>query len=130
MGINEKDVGDVFRRNLSYYLDRDKFSRTELARRVDVTITTVSNWLNGEAMPGMRKIQELANVFNISLIDLIGDTSYYTNLDAKRMAEQISTNPDLRLLFDAAKDVASEDLSAVHQILKSMKKKETEGDEE
>ena len=130
MGINEKDVGDVFRRNLSYYLDRDKFSRTELARRVDVTITTVSNWLNGEAMPGMRKIQELANVFNISLIDLIGDTSYYTNLDAKRMAEQISTNSDLRLLFDAAKDVAPEDLSAVHHILKSMKKKETESDEE
>lgn len=130
MGINEKDVGDVFRRNLSYYLDRDKFSRTELARRVDVTITTVSNWLNGEAMPGMRKIQEIANVFDIPLIDLIGDTSYYINLDAKRMAEQISTNPDLRLLFDAAKDVAPEDLSAVHQILRSMKKKETEGDEE
>jgi len=31
-------------------------------------------------------------------------------------------------LFDAAKDVAPEDLSAVHQILKAMKKKETESD--
>ena len=90
MTINEKDVVDVFRWNLAQLLDRDDYSRTEFARRVDVTVTTVSNWLNGDAMPGMRKIQEISHVFGVPITDLIGDVSYYSNLETQRIADAVS----------------------------------------
>ena len=130
MTINEKDVADVFRRNLAHLLDRENYSRTELARRVDVTVTTVSNWLNGDAIPGMRKIQEIAHVFDVAITDLIGDTSYYSNLETQRIADAISKDKDLRLLFDAAKNISADDLKALHQIMKAMKQREEGGDGE
>lgn len=130
MTINEKDVVDVFRQNLAQLLDRDDYSRTEFARRVDVTVTTVSNWLNGDAMPGMRKIQEISHVFGVPITDLIGDASYYSNLDTQRIADAISKDKDLRLLFDAARNVSADDLKAIHQIITSMKQREEGGDGE
>ena len=131
----KQEIRRYFQNSLIRLMSRDNLSQVDLAALIGVSPTTINNWVLGYNVPRMDRIDQLADVFHVPRSELIGDPmqspiSYYRDPDVARLAEQISTNPDLRLLFDAAKDVAPEDLSAVHQILKSMKKKETEGDEE
>ncbi len=46
---------------------------------------------------------------------------YYINPEAAEMAQQIYDNKDLRLLFDAAKDVTPEQLKLLHDLAMSWK---------
>lgn len=131
----KQEIRRYFQNSLIRLMARDDLSQADLAALIGVSSTAINNWVLGYNVPRMDRIDQLADVFHVPRSELIGDPmqspiSYYHSPDVARLAEQISTNPDLRLLFDAAKDVAPEDLSAVHQILKSMKKKETEGDVE
>lgn len=118
-------------------------SQADLAKEVGLTASAIGMYEQGRREPSLSPLSEIADYFNVDVDYLLGKedqttildptrlgSRYYHDPGVARLAEQISTNPDLRLLFDAAKDVAPEDLSAVHQILKSMKKKETESDVE
>jgi hypothetical protein len=61
----------------------------------------------------------------MDLSDNIEEESlYYNNSDTKMIAQEIFENKELRLLFDAAKDAAPEDLQTVHTMLMALKSKE------
>ena len=96
------------------------------------------------------KIEKLADVFNTSPAYLMGwnepenmqksdDTNqkakikshtlgndnqpYFLNDEAREIAEELSKNPDLHILFDAAREVSAEDLQFVVDIMNKIKKK-------
>lgn len=49
-------------------------SQEELAEKMHVTRQTISKWENGSAMPDLRKLTELADLFEVSMDDLLGIT--------------------------------------------------------
>lgn len=49
---------------------------------------------------------------------------YYLNDETAAIAQDIFENKELRLLFDAARDAAPEDLETVHSMLLALKRKE------
>nr|DAV97929.1 MAG TPA: helix-turn-helix domain protein [Caudoviricetes sp.] len=53
-----------------------------------------------------------------------GKQSYYLNEDAAKAAEELYKRDDLRVLFDAARDVSEEDIRYVATLLEKLKKKE------
>lgn len=61
----------------------------------------------------------------------IGNNSgtYYMNKETVEMAQKLFENKDMRLLFDAAKDAAPEDLKMAHDLLMRMKRSETHEDD-
>ena len=50
--------------------------------------------------------------------------SYYINEETAEMAQTLFENKNLRVLFDAAKDAAPEDLETTYNMLMALKKKE------
>ena len=53
-----------------------------------------------------------------------GKQSYYLNEDAAKAAEELYERDDLRVLFDAARDVSEEDIRYVATLLEKLKQKE------
>ncbi len=52
---------------------------------------------------------------------------YYLDPEAAEMAQELFENPDMRVLFDAARDITPDQLKAVGNMVEAMRKKE-EGD--
>lgn len=60
----------VFSNNLKRYLKLHRINANELARRLDIPISTVSNWTTGQNYPRIDKIQLVADFFDIRKSDL------------------------------------------------------------
>lgn len=80
------------------------------------------NGLRKGTMPADR-LQKIAKLLNVSYEYLLTgkEDGYYINPEAAEMAQQIYDNKDLRLLFDAAKDVTPEQLKLLHDLALSWK---------
>ena len=69
----------VFSKNLTCFLgDRDMRQR-ELARAVNVTPATVSNWINKGYVPSIEVISDICEKYGISYDDLMSDEYGYYN---------------------------------------------------
>ncbi len=66
------------------------YSQEQLAEKLGVSRQAVSKWENGTASPGMDRLQDICNVFNVSLGELVGaDTD-----DKESNLEQIQLYED------------------------------------
>lgn len=73
--MTENRFNDVFARNLKKYMDEYGLTQTDVAKRLGVTISSVSYWLNGTKTPRMDKVDLLCNMFHCDREDLIIDCS-------------------------------------------------------
>ena len=76
----------------------------------------------------MNKIEQLANYFGVEKSDLIegkSDTNeqYYNDSSVSEYAQAIKDNPDLRILFDASKDMSKDDIDFVVDLIDKLKKR-------
>lgn len=61
----------TFSEQLSSYRKRYKFTQEELAEKCDVTRQAVAKWENGESIPDVYKISQIAELFDISIEKLV-----------------------------------------------------------
>lgn len=61
-----------FNDNLLKMRKENNFSQEQLADKMSVTRQTISKWENGTAMPDLKKITELAELFGVSMDELLG----------------------------------------------------------
>lgn len=66
---------EIFKKNLSHYLDRTHKTQVEVATDIGVSPQTFNTWIQGIAIPRMGKIQLLADYFGINKSDLLEDHS-------------------------------------------------------
>lgn len=122
------DYKKVFAKNLSNLLARNKKTQADLVADLRLNKSTVSTWVNGTKMPRMNKIEQLANYFGVEKSDLIEDKSdtdeqYYNDPSVSECAQAIKDNPDLRILFDASKDMSKDDIDFVINTIEMLKKR-------
>ena len=104
-----------------------KISQGNLEKELGFSNGSISKWRNSN--PTTERLQKIADYFGVSVDYLMtgeereGD-KYYLNEKTAEMAQAIFENPDLRVLFDAAKDATSEDLKTTYDMLMALKKKE------
>jgi len=126
------DIRDTFKRSLNRLIEKTSVSQADLARILDVSPTTVNNWVKGYNVPRMDKIDMLCKYFNVSRDYFIGSPDesrfYYLDEATRAIADDIKNNDELSLLFDAARDASPEDLETVHQMLLALKRKERHDD--
>lgn len=124
----EKDAAQIISENLLYWLDRRNTTQTELAEFVGVSQATVSQWISGKKSPRMGKVDRICEFFRIKRSQLLSDIdTYYETDEAAQIAQQIFDDPDLKLLFDAARDARAEDIRLAADMLKRFKKSNPEG---
>lgn len=124
------DLGnkEIFSKNLKFYMNLYNKTRNEVSKALGVSYTTFASWENGTNYPRIDKIEMLANYFKVSKADLIENkykeqTHYYEDPEVAKYAEELRTNSDMRLLFDAAQDISKDDLNLVVNIIKDLKKR-------
>lgn len=61
----------MFHENLIQLRKMNHMSQEELAEKVDVSRQTLSKWETGESLPDIEKSRRLAEIFGVSLDDLV-----------------------------------------------------------
>ena len=103
----------------------------DLSRKTGVSRQTIFRYESGEIknIPS-DKIEAIASALVVSPAYIMGwkeeeAPSYYLDPEVARIAQEAYDNPDIRILFDCARDVSKEDLQTVIALVKSLVKKET-----
>lgn len=125
--MNERDR-EIFGRNLTYYMNQNRINGVTLAKYMNVSSATISDWMHGKKMPRVDKLKSLANYFRINMTDLTDDDdgksqqdTYYINPETARVAQAIYDDSDLHALFDAAQNSKPEDLKMAAVLLRRLK---------
>ena len=106
----------VFPRILQSYMDSYNLSQVDIAKRLSVSKQTVSDWINGKKFPRVNKMQEIADLFGVSMSEMYNPAFE----DTKTLHESSLASDEIRLLMlwrganDQAKSDAL-DLLSKHQ---------------
>ena len=104
---------------------KGNISQAELANFLGVTQQAVGKWERDKTTPDYDMLKKIASFFGVSTDYLLGNdasNSYYTDPEVSDMANKMKDNPDMRILFDASKDLSKEDLKFVVEMVNRMKK--------
>ena len=61
-------------KNISYFRKQKGLTQEELADRLGLTVGSISKWETGSTLPDLNRIMELAQLFDVSLDQLVGFT--------------------------------------------------------
>ena len=97
-----------------------------------VSSATVSDWCSGKKMPRIDKLTSIANFLRVTMSDLVEEKTkesagYYLDEETAKVAQEVFDNPDLRILFDAARASKPEDIRMAADILKRLKETNSNG---
>jgi len=105
---------------------REGLTQEELSEKLKLSRSTIGMYENGERIPSIEVLENIADYFNVDMNYITGTTKeeYYLDLKSKQVAQEIFQSKELRALFDAARDVSPEDLTITKNLLLSLKNKE------
>lgn len=125
------DLGnkEIMAQNLQRLMDSRGIDRNKLCADLGFKYTTLTDWLKGNTYPRIDKIEMMANYFGVEKSDLIEDKSdinepYYIDPEVSEYAQAVKENPNLRILFDASKDMSKDDIDFVVNMIEGLKKRE------
>ena len=88
-----------FDENLRAFRKQKEFSQEYLAEKMNVSRQTISKWENGTAMPDLKKLTDLASLFDVSMDELLGTSAP----DYKTSVSDNSELENLKQTFDEYK---------------------------
>ena len=125
MGLGNKEI---MANNIKYYLKLYNKTPSDICKLLGFPAANFSDWINAKSNPRIDKIELMANYFGISKSDLVelktDDNKYYESDETREIAQEIFEKPELRSLFDVAKDIPPERLKAHIEFMKSLKESE------
>lgn len=126
MATNDK-MKRLFSQRLVSVMQENNINQVELSKILGVSESTVGKWILCKAIPRMGVIQKLSDYFHVGksyFLEEDANTGYYTDPTVNAYAEQLRTNHNMRLLFDATKDMSKEDIDYVVDLVNRLKGKE------
>lgn len=130
-------------RNIKKLRIENGWTQAELAQKVGYADKTmVSRIENGKIDLSQSQILAFANAFGVDPAELFGNdglkseitdskpvnNGWYLDPETAAIAQELKDNPELRILFDAAKDVRPEDLKAMQVMVEALRRKERHED--
>ena len=71
--------------------------------------------------PNVGRVKKVADYFGVSVEYLLGEESYYSDHETDEYADRIHKDPNLRILFDATKDLNKEDIDIIVRMAEGLK---------
>lgn len=130
-GLGNKEI---MAKNIKRYMESRGVDRNKICADLGIKYTTFSDWINAKTYPRIDKIELIANYFGVSKSDLVEDLNtpspagYYTDPEVAQYAEELRTNPNMRLLFSAAKDISKEDMEKAVEFVEFLKSQSKGGE--
>ena len=98
------------------------YSINRLEKEIGLPRSSIGKY--NKNVPGMDKIQRIADFLGVSISELTGEAGYYLDNETARVAQEIFENKELRALFSVERDMKPEDLKALHTMALALKRKE------
>lgn len=123
---NDSNLGNkkVFSENLEYYLNKHDMQKKELAQKIGVGQSTVTDWSKARAYPRMDKVQKIAEVFDIEMSDLVEirgiESKTYVLKEAQKIADDLVDNPESLALYQEIKKLSSTNKAIVMALINSL----------
>lgn len=125
-----------FIEKLDQLLKDNKINKNILSRETGIPYTTIDSFYKkGADNIKLSNLKKIADYFNVSLDYLVDDNNkveyiysdqknnnYYISEDTAEYAQEIASNKELRMLFDASRNVSKEDLEFVVEMVKKLKR--------
>lgn len=97
---------------------------SDVSRETGISYSTFTDWKTGRYTPKAEKMQKIADFFGVTVDYLMtgeAKNGYYLNEETAREAQELFENPDMRILFSAARGASPEQLHLAAEILRRMK---------
>ena len=108
-----KNGMEFFSKNLQYLRKEKKLTQAELGNKINVDQTTIGRWEDGNREPTVGNVANIAEVFNITIPDLLD----------KDLTKNNNSFSELDILFDKHKDILTEsDKNIIKAIIEERKK--------
>ena len=105
-----------FNKNLKFIRQQKRISQQEIADKLKLDRSTISRWENNDMDATVENAIQVADMFNISIADLVGKDLTVDNNN--------SSFDELELLFDKNKDILTEDDKEYIKFIIEKRKKE------
>ena len=108
-------------------------TQQEISEKLGISRSTIGMYETGAREPDYDTLELIADFFNVDMDYLLGRTDkttmipesfYYFNDETREIAQEIFENPELRSLFDVAKDIPADRLKAHIEFMKNLKDSE------
>lgn len=86
---DKKDVKKVFGKHLKQLREDKDLMQQELADKLEIKRTSVSNYETGRQLPDILTVRKIADFFNVSVDDLLRETDEIANQTLKEHNELI-----------------------------------------
>lgn len=101
-------------------------TQEQLGDIVGLQKSAIAKYENGKTENMKRSvIQAMAKALGVSPSYLMGfedDTGYYVDSEAAELAKEIANRSELRILFDATRDISKEDMEVIIRMIEGLKK--------
>lgn len=100
------------------------YSQSELASKLHISKSTISMLEVGQRMPSVEMLEAIGDFFNVDTDYLLGKeigSTYYLDPEAAEMARAVFERDEMKVLFDAVKDVPKEDIEIVIRMINGLK---------
>lgn len=127
--MSSEEYGKIISKNLKRIAYDSQRTQADIARDLKLKQATVSSWMNGTRVPRMDKIDLLCHYFNCRRADIMEEHTeeYYLQAETARMAQAAFDDPDLRALFDAARNANPQDVRMAADLLRRLKETNPNG---
>ena len=119
--MTEENTSRIFRKNLSKLLIENDMSKTEFAKKLKVSPSTVSMWLNGENSPKMKTLSKIADLFCVDTSYLLIDHS--EKIDVVDLFKGVGGLPDTIAAHFDSDEFTKEELDEIRQFAAFVKSK-------
>ena len=125
----EKDYAKIIASNLRRIAYEAEKSQADISKDLKISKATVSSWMNGTRIPRMDKIDLLCHYFNVKRSDIMEEKQHdqYYDPETSEIAEAVFRDPDLRMLFDAARDTNPDNIRLAAEMLRRFKNTNPDG---
>ena len=114
-----------FKDRLKELRKRRGLSQVALADRLGLSKSTIGAYETGDIKPSIEALNAIADFFNVDLNYLMGaedGSTYYLDPEAAEIAKEIANRKDLRILFDATRDISAEEMAVIIKMVEGLKK--------
>lgn len=116
-----------FRERLKELRKKRGLSQVALAEKLGLGKSTIGAYETGDITPSVEALNAIADFFNVDLNYLMGNedgSTYYLGPEAAELAKEIANREDLRILFDATRNISREDLQFIIRMVEGLKDNE------
>ena len=116
--------------NIKKLCDDSNISTYRLCQELGFSTALMSQWKSGRQEPSRKKLQQIADFFNVTVEQLIVGEAQTKKSPASTLTEdeemmeylnELKNNPGMRILFSKAKGASKEDLEKVVKMIEIMR---------